>query len=113
MTLNAIIFISYSFTANKLKWYCAVKINGGVRAKTTSLRTAQKALGRGSKNSRQAIIPMTARQSGDPHKLAKGWRGGSMWWYGWNDIHKMQAMCRRAGLPNQKKVKSEFCLLWH
>ena len=86
-------------TAGPLKWYCAVKINGGVRVKSTDLRAAQRALGQGSQNNRQAIIPMTDRRSGDPHTLSKSWGSGSMWWWGWNDIHDMQRRCAAAGLP--------------
>jgi len=85
--------------AGPLKWYCAVKINGGVRAKTTDLGAAQRALGQGNKNNRQAIIPMTDRSPGDPHTLSKGWGGGSMWWWGWDDIHAMQRTCGGSGLP--------------
>ena len=79
-----------------------MKINGGVRIKTTDLRAAQRTLNQGSKNNRQAIIPMTDRQSGDPHTLTKSWGSGSMWWWGWNDIHDMQRRCAAAGLPDDK-----------
>jgi len=85
--------------AGPLKWFCAVKINGGVRVKSTDLGAAQRALGQGNQHNRQAIIPMTDRRSGDPHTLSKSWGGGSMWWWGWDDIHNMQRQCAGAGLP--------------
>ena len=62
-----------------------------------NLKEAQKALGVGSRFSRQAIIPMTDSEAGDPHTLAKKWNGGSMWWWGWGDINSMQNKCSRIG----------------
>lgn len=75
------------------KWFCAVKINGGVVARTTNLKDAQSHLGQGNKNNRQAIIPMTGGTAGDPHTLTKGWGTGSMWWWGWPDINQMREKC--------------------
>merc|ERR1719334_2481720 len=81
-----------------LKWFCAVKINGVV-LKTTDQQAARRVFGYGSAAHRQAIIPMTDRRAGDPHTLNKSWGGGSMWWWGWDDIHAMQRLCAAAGLP--------------
>ena len=76
-----------------------MKINGGVITKTTDLVAAQRTLGQGSTSQRQAIIPMTGQSPGDPTMLLKQWVGGSMWWENPNDIHTMQKMCGKAGLP--------------
>ena len=66
--------------------------------RTTDLKEAQKALGVGSQNSRQAIIPMVGSKAGDPHDLTKKWKGGSMWWNDWNDIKgNMQKKCSESG----------------
>merc|ERR1719230_1711997 len=74
-------------------WYCSVKAGVGVVRRTTDLKEAQKALGVGSSNSRQAIIPMVGSKAGDPHDLTKNWGDGSMWWQDWGDINKMQKQC--------------------
>ena len=58
-----------------------------------SLEEARAKLGEGSQASRQAIIPMTGNNAGDPHTLDKSWEGGSMWWWDWHDINKMRDMC--------------------
>lgn len=79
--------------AKNCKWFCAVKINGGVVARTTNLEDAQSHLGQGNKNNRQAIIPMTGGTAGDPHTLPKGWGTGSMWWWAWPDINQMREKC--------------------
>ena len=71
--------------------------SGGVVLRTLDLKEAQRALGIGSRSNRQAIIPMTGGKAGNPHTLSKTWSGGSMWWYGWNDIHAMQDSCVRTG----------------
>merc|ERR1719327_1903993 len=81
------------------QWYCAVSLKGGVRKVTTDLKVAQKALGRGSRSNQQAIIPMSGKKAGDPHKLKKSWGSGSMWWMGWKEINIMRAKCEIAGLP--------------
>jgi len=77
------------------KWFCAVTQNRGVVARTTNLQDAQRHLGGGNKNNRQAIIPMTDRRAGDPHTLPKGWGRGSMWWWDWWDINQMRDKCAR------------------
>ena len=82
-----------------MKWFCAVKINGDFAAKSFKLTEAQKSLGVGSQNARQAIIPMADNKAGDPHILDKQWQGGSMWWRDWNDIRKMQAYCEKTSIP--------------
>ena len=69
--------------------------NRGVVARTTNLQDAQRHLGGGNKNNRQAIIPMTDRRAGDPHTLPKGWGRGSMWWWDWWDINQMRDKCAR------------------
>lgn len=74
------------------KWFCAVKGDTVVKV-ARDLKVAQMALGKG--QSSQAIIPMSAVNSGDPHTLAKSWSGGNMWWRDWNDIYRMQRTCRR------------------
>ena len=73
--------------------------------KTTNLLKAQNALGQGSKDNRQAIIPMMDRLSGDPHILSKSWGGASMWWSGWPDINNMRRQCAAAGLPDDTSAK--------
>ena len=88
----------YSLPA-PLKWFCAVKSNGQIVAKTTDLTAAQKSLGIGNQRNRQLIAPMTGSKAGDPHTLKKKWSGGSMWWWNWPDINQMRAFCEKAGLP--------------
>ena len=83
-----------------LKWFCAVKSNGQITAKTTDLATAQKSLGIGNRRNRQLIAPMTGRKAGDPHTLSKKWSGGSMWWWNWSDIKRMQAFCEKTDPPS-------------
>ena len=80
-----------------VKWYCAVKLNGGVQKKSSDLNTAQKVLGVGNEQNRQAIIPMTGSKAGDPHTLSKSWNGGSMWWSGYPDIDAMRNHCSDEG----------------
>ena len=82
-----------------------MKINEGVKVKSTDLHATQRALGRGSKTSPQAIIPMMDLRFGDPHTLSKSWGSGSMWWRGWNDIQDMQRQCAAAGLPDDTSAK--------
>ena len=82
-----------------MKWYCAVKKNGTILAKSFDLVSAQRTLGIGSSRSPQAIIPMEGQAAGDPHTLDKEWSGGSMWWQGWEDINKMRAICERTSIP--------------
>jgi len=81
------------------KWYCAVKKRGGVVYRGHSLGSAQRSLGRAGWGTSQAIIPMTDRNSGDPHRLSKSWSVGNMWWWNWPDIHGMQATCRAQQAP--------------
>ena len=88
-----------------LKWFCAVKSTGNIAAKSFKLAEAQKSLGIGSKNARQAIIPMTGSKAGDPHTLDKKWQGGSMWWWNWPDIKKMQAFCEKTSVPGKIDFK--------
>jgi hypothetical protein len=80
------------------KWFCVVSKAKGFMLKfimrTTDLKTAQRALGRARYGKSQAIIPMTGKVAGDPQSLTKDWGTGSMWWWGMDDIRKMQAKCR-------------------
>ena len=69
-------------------------------ATTTDLATAQKSLGIGNQRNRQLIAPMTGRKAGDPHTLSKKWSGGSMWWWNWSDIKRMQAFCEKTDPPS-------------
>ena len=85
------IFIS----VDDCKWFCTVTQNRGVIARTTSLQDAQKPLGKGNQNNRQAIIPMKDRTPGDPHTLPKQWSSGSMWWWNWPDINQMRDKCAK------------------
>ena len=82
-------------SVSNCKWFCTVTQNRGVIARTTNLRDAQRPLGGGNKNNRQAIIPMTDRRAGDPHSLPKGWGSGSMWWWDWWDVNQMREKCAR------------------
>ena len=99
--LNVSLALSYGNT-----WYCAVKIKDGEKdsiiAKTT-LVAAQKILGNGSADNIQAIIPMNGNIAGDPHRLNKSWKGGCMWWDGWDDIMLMQTFCQDAPIPGINK----------
>jgi hypothetical protein len=79
-----------------------VRLTGGkaVIKKTTSLYQAQRSLGYGNSRRQQAVIPMDGKvwkgvRAGNPTKLPKKWRGGSMWWYNWNPIHQMRRMCAK------------------
>ena len=90
------------------QWFCAVKLNGGVTKRTTSLKSAQKALGNGDASNRQAIIPMKGTQAGDPHALDKSWAKGSMFWNGWDDITAMRKMCVDAGVPT---IEPDSCTI--
>ena len=56
-----------------------MKLDGTILAKSTDLSVAQTSLGIGSRQNRQAIIPMEDQKAGDPHTLHKQWSGGSMW----------------------------------
>ena len=84
-----------------MKWYCAVKLNGGVQAKMGTMDAAQRFLGIGSSASPQAIFVM---RDSYPVKefdlpLSKSWSGGSMWWENWNDIQNMQKKCSMEKSP--------------
>ena len=68
-------------------------------AQTNSLEAAQKLLGKGNSNNRQAIIPMMDRFAGDPHHFDKSWSKGSMWWNNANDINSMRATCSKVKTP--------------
>merc|ERR1719499_2309510 len=85
--------------ASEEKWYCVVDYKGTLKTKTKRLSVAQASIGYGGRYARQAIIPMVGRVSGDPHTLEKSWNGGSMFWYGWRDIRKMQEACRKVTPP--------------
>ena len=88
-----------------LRWFCAVKIGGQITAKTTDLTKAQKSLGAGNQNNRQAIIPMANQKAEDPHTISKTWDKGSMYWYGWDDIRKMQSVCQGTAPPSRFQRK--------
>ena len=90
----------FLFSTAPLQWFCAVKSNGQIVAKTTDLAAAQKSLGKGNQHNRQLIAPMSGRKAGDPHTLSKSWTGGSMWWWNWPDIKKMQAFCEKTDPPS-------------
>merc|ERR1712121_143585 len=91
---TAVMALAYgSMPEGRCKWFCTVTQNVGVIAKTTSLQEAQSALGQDNAKNRQAIIPMTGMEAGDPHSLPKKWSNGSMWWWNWPDINQMRAKC--------------------
>ena len=98
-------YLTYPNLTAPLKWYCAVKLDGTILAKSTVLSVAQKSLGIGSRQNRQAIIPMEDQKAGDPHTLHKQWSGGSMWWSNWSDINKMREFCKKATPPGGNYVK--------
>ena len=83
---------------SSVTWYCAVKRFGGIQAAVLDVASAQAALGVGSLNSIQAIIPMIDGTAGDPHDLPKSWSGGSMWWGSWGDINAMRDICTADGM---------------
>ena len=84
---------------------------------TIKLEAAQRFLGPGGANARQAIIPMDGTKAGDPHDLPKSWNiwffphgkshveshMGSMWWYNEEDIKIMQDFCEKEPIPSINK----------
>ena len=75
------------------KRYCALRITGcciiGIQKKTLELKEAQGSLSLACGNTRQAIFQSTA---GDPDRLGRQLKGGSMCWWNQNDITYMQKM---------------------
>ena len=90
---------------NKNVWYCAVTYPQHVRAVTYSLAEAQGSLGVGSRGTQQMIVTMIDGKAQDPHTMfstvPKSWRGGSMWWNGWPEIHTMQRVAEDCEPPPQ------------
>ncbi len=86
------------------KWYCVARINEDVVVPYSTLEKARKALNEnvGTPSNRQMVCEMTRQgATKDPHVVGGmqqgagpvGNNGLERYWYGWDDIETMNAMC--------------------